>query len=68
MKSVASQVHIPWLAVGDFNNMVNSTEKFGKGDFDYHQAKLFVKNIHACGLVDLGWNGNPFTWLGKRKN
>ena len=68
LKSDAVQSPLPWLTAGDFNDVSTSAEKFGGSAFNCHRAKIFNDNIHACNLHDLGWNGNPFTWVGKRRN
>lgn len=47
--------------------MSSSSEKVGGGQFNFHRASIFHENINACSLIYLGWNGTPFTWVGKRK-
>lgn len=45
----------PWFLLGDFNDIVSPSEKFG-GNKPGH------KRIENCGLLDLGFFGPWYTW------
>ncbi|MCH80273.1 RNA-directed DNA polymerase (Reverse transcriptase) [Trifolium medium] len=54
---------LPWLAIGDFNDIMLPIEQKG-GVFSISKADLFASNINRCGLIDLGSFGTNFTWQG----
>jgi len=51
-----------WLIFGDFNLLLNSSEKLGGNNIDYHHTNLFNENLNYCDLIDLGYQGSDFTW------
>ncbi|XP_060195103.1 uncharacterized protein LOC132624322 [Lycium barbarum] len=54
MRVLASTFNNPWMVCGDFNSILGPEEKLGECLID-------------CGLVDMGYNGNAFTWCNERK-
>ncbi|CAL2228539.1 unnamed protein product [Prunus armeniaca] len=56
--------NLPWLVLGDFNDIVSMDEKCG-GNFD-QGGKRFGEWIDRNHLVDLGFSGAKFTWCNKR--
>jgi hypothetical protein len=52
-----------WLIFGDFNLVLNSSEKLGGNPIEYNLTKLFNDTFNACDLYDLGYCGNKFTWV-----
>jgi hypothetical protein len=52
----------PWLCVGDFNEIVNQSEKVGGASRSEHQMELFHSTLDGCNLCDLGYQGSKFTW------
>ncbi|CAN1744115.1 LINE-1 retrotransposable element ORF2 protein, partial [Linum perenne] len=57
---------LAWMALGDFNAIVDSSEKFGGAGFNRIQAQEFRDCISECGFLDMGFSGPKFTWF--RKN
>ncbi|XP_015162434.1 uncharacterized protein [Solanum tuberosum] len=53
---------IPWCTIGDFNVITSMEEKFGGIPYNMNKTFEFISVIEACGLIDLGYTGNPFTW------
>jgi len=51
-----------WLIFGDFNLILNSSEKIGGNSIDFHLTNLFNNTLNECDLHDLGYFGNKFTW------
>ncbi|KAM7514177.1 hypothetical protein LguiA_003760 [Lonicera macranthoides] len=66
-KDIAMQSNIPWQVARDLNDMVTSSEKIGGGEFNYQRVAKFNSMMNECRLIDLGWNGTSFTWMGKRR-
>ncbi|KAJ0972346.1 hypothetical protein J5N97_020305 [Dioscorea zingiberensis] len=56
-------LNIPWILVGDFNAILNSTEHRG-GTFDHYSIKSrhFNDFVSRNQLFDLGYQGSPYTW------
>ncbi|KAH1055899.1 hypothetical protein J1N35_033964 [Gossypium stocksii] len=55
--------HYPWMAIGDFNNILSSEDKKGchvKG----HMCQFFGDFMDKAQLHDLGFQGPPFMWHG----
>ena len=54
---------LPWLTIGDFNEITGTSEKEGGSDKPRQQMKNFIDTINFCRLRDLGFNGLKFTWI-----
>ena len=62
LRLLNSDPGIPWLCVGDFNEITRQDEKLG-GAWRYHnQMQLFRDVINKCSFMDLGFVGSKFTW------
>ncbi|KAG6666594.1 hypothetical protein CIPAW_01G042200 [Carya illinoinensis] len=55
-----------WLLMGDFNEVLSINEKTGGRARTDRQMQEFHEVLDDCGLLDLGYIGNPFTWCNKR--
>lgn len=56
----------PWCTVGDFNVITTTTEKKGGVPYNINKSFDFLSVIEACGLIDLGFHGQQFTWCNQR--
>jgi hypothetical protein len=56
----------PQLLIGDFNAILSPAEKIGGRIFGSSSHSEFQDFVHANGLIDLGFYGNPFTWNNNR--
>jgi hypothetical protein len=56
-----------WLAFGDFNAVLYAREKSGGRGLGSSSSNVFADFVNINGLVDLGFNGNPFTWSNHRQ-
>ncbi|OMO49887.1 Endonuclease/exonuclease/phosphatase [Corchorus capsularis] len=61
------EVDIPWVVMGDFNDVLSSSEKFGGVVPSTGRCMSFKGMISSCGLIDLGFSGPRFMWCNKRK-
>ncbi|XP_021770376.1 uncharacterized protein LOC110734517 isoform X2 [Chenopodium quinoa] len=57
----------PWLVLGDLNEVMFPNEKMGGCSFCQSQANDLRMLVDAACLVDLGFNGNPYTWHNARE-
>lgn len=67
IRSLHHSVSLPWLCAGDFNEILWSHEKLGLALRPEGGMKLFRDVLDECGLKDLGYAGEKFTWKGKRQ-
>ncbi|XP_026384194.1 uncharacterized protein LOC113279739 [Papaver somniferum] len=58
---------LPWMVICYFNFILHDTEKFNTHPIDAPEASLFNNKILDMDLVDIGFNGCPFTWSNKRR-
>ncbi|KAL0413245.1 UNVERIFIED_CONTAM: putative mitochondrial protein [Sesamum radiatum] len=52
----------PWLCAGDFNELLDQSEKRGGQPRPLWQIRNFHRALENCALSDLGFKGDPFTW------
>ena len=57
-----SQFNLPWLCAGDFKEILKGVEKQGGSNRSHAHMQLFRDTMDKCGFIDMGFNGNPFTW------
>ncbi|CAM8905994.1 unnamed protein product [Rhodiola kirilowii] len=58
---------LPWVVIGDFNEVVCSSEVQGGRGRQNWQMENFRRVLDDCDLVDLGFVGYPFTYSNRRK-
>ena len=60
---------LPWLIMGDFNEIMHLSEKVEGNLRPEWQMRSFVETINRCQLRDLGFTRSEFSWsrrLGSR--
>jgi exonuclease III len=62
LRTLKLQNDKPWLCVGDFNEILFSWEKEGGAPKPQAQMDKFKSALEDCGLEDLGYVGDTFTW------
>lgn len=62
LKDLRGCFDLPWLCVGNFNELLKTHEKFWGCLRPYGQMQNFLEALDECGLLDLGFVGNKFTW------
>ena len=55
-----------WVVFGDFNKITHQDEKIGWLERDVNQMEGFRECLSRCGLFDLGFVGQLFTWCNGR--
>lgn len=61
-------IDLPWVVIGDFNEVCSQTEKWGGNPASKSRMDLFNNTLNDCKLMDLGFLGPKFTWSNKRKH
>jgi hypothetical protein len=62
MRFLKADCDLPWLSIGDFNEVLRREEQFGPNDRDIAQINLFWECVDVCELVDLGYQGLDWTF------
>jgi hypothetical protein len=63
LANLRTTISLPWLAIGDFNDILLPNEQKG-GVFSLAKADVSARNIDKCGFIDVGSFGTKFTWQG----
>ncbi|GLT78653.1 hypothetical protein SLA2020_501810 [Shorea laevis] len=58
--------HMPWLLVGDFNQITSSNERLDGLVTGLRGASKMLECFQARELIDLGASGSRFTWTNKQ--
>ena len=66
LKTVAHLHNLPWLMIGDFNEVLSDDDKFGGNHVNLNRALEFKDCLDKCNMVDLGFTGPKFTWTNRR--
>ncbi|XP_074290653.1 uncharacterized protein LOC141617365 [Silene latifolia] len=61
LRLLYDQSSLPWLCIGDFNEILFSTEMKG-GSRPQWQMNNFQAVVDFCGLRDVAWEGYAFTY------
>lgn len=68
LRSLNHHRDLPWIVGGDFNEILENSEKEGGNlKLPYH-LEAFRVALDDCSLSDIGWVGDPFTWSNRREN
>ncbi|XP_042939489.1 uncharacterized protein LOC122274518 [Carya illinoinensis] len=67
IRLIHSNIQCPWLCLGDFNEILLQEEQFGSHARPFHQMEAFRSVVNDCGMQDLGYNGDCFTWSNRRE-
>ena len=65
LQNLATAVSLPWVLLGDFNDMLSNDEKMGGLLVNRTRITAFRNCMDKCGLMDLGFHGPHFTWTTK---
>ncbi|GLT37135.1 hypothetical protein SLA2020_114700 [Shorea laevis] len=68
LKLLKSSSTLPWVSLGDFNEIVKQSEKMDGNPIFEHQIKSFCEAIEYCGFLELGFKGPRFTFVRKQQD
>ena len=66
LRDLSRRYSLPWVCIGDFNEILKVEEKQGWLDRPERQMQGFRDTLDFCRLKDLGYTGFPFTWCNQR--
>lgn len=56
-----------WTVIGDFNCILREDEKRGGLRYDMAKSREFQHCVGTCGLREVSYYGNTFTWWNGRR-
>nr|XP_051221192.1 uncharacterized protein LOC127339372 [Lolium perenne] len=62
LKILHGQSNLPWVCMGDFNEILFADEKQGGQDRSQASMDKFGSALEFVSLDDLGFSGDPYTW------
>jgi hypothetical protein len=62
MTRIRSDSDLPWLCIGDFNEVLRREEHMSVCDRDESQMRGFREAVDVCGLCDIGYIGLDWTF------
>jgi hypothetical protein len=63
---ISQNSNLPMLCMGDLNDIMLPSEKFGPSSVDFNRMNEFCSYVKNCGLIDLVFSGPAYTWSNKR--
>ncbi|KAL4596137.1 hypothetical protein ACB092_12G142600 [Castanea dentata] len=60
--NLSTRSDLPWVCMGDFNEIIHKGEKVGGGERPKWQIRAFSSTINRSKLRDMGFVGSEFTW------
>ncbi|XP_061361871.1 uncharacterized protein LOC133305628 [Gastrolobium bilobum] len=62
LESIAQETDGPWLVLGDFNSVLNASEKIGGKEICWSSLNDIQECFSSCDISDIGFKGPDFTW------
>ncbi|KAK4286195.1 hypothetical protein QN277_002786 [Acacia crassicarpa] len=64
IQRLSKQISSPWCVLGDFNDILNASERIGGRGGNFRRMLWFHEQISDCGLSYMGSSGPKMTWKG----
>lgn len=68
MRFLRADSDLPWLCIGDFNEVLRREEQFGPNERNMAQINLFREAVDVCQLCDIGYSGLDWTFERRIQN
>ena len=59
---ISTSSSLPWMCIGDFNEVLCSSEHVGIGMRSNAQIQAFRDTVDICMLIDIGYKGRQWTF------
>ena len=63
---VVANHNLPWIMMGDFNEVLMGSKKFKGRPVNIRRALKFQDCLDACGMIDMGFSGAKYIWSNLR--
>ncbi|KAK2661255.1 hypothetical protein Ddye_007788 [Dipteronia dyeriana] len=67
LRRIAGMSNLPWICIGDFNEILWDNEKMGGCPKSWRKLAEFREALENCSLEDMGFAGPNFTWSNKKE-
>lgn len=67
LSELSEHINLPWLLMGDFNEINKPQEKFGGRPPNRIKIETFNRLLHKADLIDLGFVDPRYTWTNCRQ-
>jgi hypothetical protein len=67
LKFLSASISLPWLCMGDFNEIMDESERSGELRSSRGHMMNFRETMDFCRLQDLGFSGPKYTWCNRRE-
>jgi len=67
LREIQVQNTLPWVCLGDFNEILYAWEKAGKRAANYYRMAAFRDLLNDCYLMDIESKGCAYTWANNRE-
>ena len=57
---------LPWVVMGDFNDVINGSKKLGGNLVILCRTTACRDYMNFCNMIDLGYSRAIFTWTNRR--
>lgn len=62
MAKINQDLNKPWRVIGNFNEITNQDEKFGRRLRSQKQMEAFHKALESNEFIYIGWKNPKFIW------
>lgn len=62
LKNITNYYKGPWMVGGNFNEIIDSRDKFGGRHKNQRRANSLINCLNYCNLVDIELKGCKYTW------
>lgn len=66
LKIVAHLHNLPWLMLGDFNEVLCGNDKFGGNTMNLNRVLEFKECLDECNMLNLDFAGPKYTWTNRK--
>ncbi|KAH0705857.1 hypothetical protein KY285_010386 [Solanum tuberosum] len=66
LEEIAYNTFCPWMVEGDFNTIIDVSEKLGGLPVSQTEVEDFVQYINSCALSEIKFSGSCYTWWNGR--
>lgn len=62
LRNLATSSYLPWVVMGDLNNVLSNRDKKGRRPYSSWLINSFQEVVEECNLIDIDLIGYQFTW------